>query len=125
MAEAVVHLKSGKELDLLILKGSQDLLLGESSGYDSSSGASGSGRHSEKPKSKARVAFKTDDVKDELDDLRRLAEEKKLLESQMEVERRRLEREQDLLKKESEKLEAEKKKFEEEKRKQVTLKLVF
>ncbi len=121
LAEAVVHLKSGKELDLLILKGSQDLLLGESSGYDSSSGASGSGRPSEKPKpkSKARVAFKTDDVKEELDELRRLAEEKKLLESQMEVERRRLEREQDQLKKESEKLEADKKKFEEEKRKQV------
>ena len=43
LAEAVVHLKSGKELDLLIRKGSHDLLHGESSGYDSSSGASASG----------------------------------------------------------------------------------
>ena len=57
LAEAVVHLKSGKELDLLIRKGSHDLLTGESSGYDSSSGASANGRHSDKPKSKVIEIF--------------------------------------------------------------------
>ena len=86
--------------------------------------------HSEKSKSKPRVAFDPDEVKKDerkieeetrsrLETMGRLAEERKLLESQMDLERRRLEREQEALKKDSEKLEAEKKKFEEEKRKQV------
>jgi hypothetical protein len=92
--------------------------------------------HSEKAKSKPRVAFDPDEVKKDerkiqeetksrLETIGRLAEERKLLESQMDLERRRLEREQEALKKEAEKLEAEKKKFEEEKRKQVTLKKIL
>jgi hypothetical protein len=46
-------------------------------------GPSGSGRHSEKAKAKARVAFKAEEPTDELEELRRVAEEKKLLESQV------------------------------------------
>ena len=121
--DAVFHLKSSRNLDLLVKKrAGLDLFPSESSGYDSSTSSSVGDSPSDMRDvnhNKIKISVKPPDppaLSPTPQNTRNQEEAKRRLEKEIEEERRRLLSEQERLKKEAEALVEERKRFEEEKK---------
>ena len=134
---AVFHLKSSRQLDLIVKKGAGlELFPSESSGYDSSASSSVGDNNTDSSDRSESVSSSTEDVIDVKQDTsvnivkppdpppfsptpqnsNNNEGGKRVLEDKIETERRKLLSEQDRLRREAEALNEERKKFEEEKR---------